>query len=912
MGTRGRIRARSAGVRGRAAIGLVLATLLAPTAMSFATAAKAAADWQLGAPTVAGHADGAIARLPDGRILLAGGDNGAGNFASNAVDIYSPATGTSSPVASMGDQRFGATANVLADGRVLVCGGTRFAFPPYALQGCERYDPALNLWLSSASMPFSRVDGRSVSLPDGRVLEFGGTLPSSNAPKDTLLFDPTTNTWNWTVPNFAQPAAPALVLMRDGRVLVAGGSTSLSIDQIFDPASNSWTSTSTSGQIRTGATATVLPTGKVLVAGGSAPGPIVSAQIYDPVANTWAPAAAMHSARSGHVAVALTDGRVLVAGGLGTTAVTASAEIYDPVADTWTAVASLDLERQNASGFLLDDGTVGVVGGTNSTNGYANGVDRYDPPNATYSPTGPLSVGRDFAAGTALATGDVLIAGGNDLVGDTFTSAEIFHASTSSTTLTTNSMHVPHRAGAALLLTSGKVLVEGGADTSDPLGTDIYDPTTDMWNNGGAMHHDHTAGAAVRLGDGRVLVAGGYDTTTSGVTTSAEIYDPTTNTWSNAADMNVARELPTATVLHDGRVLVAGGFDGSNGFDVGSAEVYDPVANAWTPVAFMSQAREGATAALLSGNRVLVAGGQAGSRLVNSAEIYDPATDAWSSAGTFHTARVFHSMVSLPGGQQLLIGGSDAVAGVLSSIELYDPHTNQWYDDGDLSVPRSTAVAALMTNGRVVLLGGTGSGLILASDISAAPAKVKIANLAFTPSAAKVKHPGDRVRWTNTKGHHTVTDTDLLGDDGSGNALELFTSGSLGAHATWDHVFTAAGTYHYHSLGDPATMKGTVAVPVSCSLAQDNGDSRIVVRWSSSTMPGEVFDVRYRVEPSGGSTFGPWTTWSPPGTSGSWSTAHALFTPTGGGTYQFQSRLHNVSTGNTSGFSPSGSVNVPV
>jgi hypothetical protein len=108
---------------------------------------------------------------------------------------------------------------------------------------------------------------------------------------------------------------------------------------------------------------------------------------------------------------------------------------------------------------------------------------------------------------------------------------------------------------------------------TDPVDTEIYDPSTGQWSFAGNLPHGWLGGAMVLLPDGRVLMVDGNQTG-SGPFAEAVIFDPATNQWSEAATPVLARSGAAATLLPDGKVLV------SQGGQLQS-EIYDPVANTY-------------------------------------------------------------------------------------------------------------------------------------------------------------------------------------------------------------------------------------------------------------------------------------------------------------------------------------------
>ena len=180
--------------------------------------------------------------------------------------------------------------------------------------------------------------------------------------------------------------------LRDGRVLVAGGSRkqALSSAELYDPATKGWTRTGRLGRSRQAHSATLLADGRVLVAGGFGTGggnALNSAELYDPATGSWSSTGSLNQARDSHTATLLADGRVLVAGGEGQGSShggLASAEIYDPATGTWTPTGSLGQAREQHTATLLANGRVLVAGGEAPGGAALASAELYDPASGTY------------------------------------------------------------------------------------------------------------------------------------------------------------------------------------------------------------------------------------------------------------------------------------------------------------------------------------------------------------------------------------------------------------------------------------------------------------------------------------------------------------------------------------------------
>src|SRR6185295_10016804 len=113
-------------------------------------------------------------RLADGRVLIAGGENGSGTL--NETEIYDPAAGTFSAAANMGTARADHSATLLADGRVLIAGGHNGGA---SLTSTEIFDPSNGAFTNGPSMSVARAGHSATLFGNGRVLVAGGDSAGS-------------------------------------------------------------------------------------------------------------------------------------------------------------------------------------------------------------------------------------------------------------------------------------------------------------------------------------------------------------------------------------------------------------------------------------------------------------------------------------------------------------------------------------------------------------------------------------------------------------------------------------------------------------------------------------------------------------------------------------------------------------
>ncbi|MGH7752225.1 MAG: Kelch repeat-containing protein, partial [Gemmatimonadales bacterium] len=208
---------------------------------------------------------------------------------------------------------------------------------------------------TSGPLTQARVSHTATLLADGKVLLAGGT-GASGVLSSAELFDPVTLSATALSNTLTTPRTEhTATLLPQTETLLIAGQDSLGLlfsTEMFNPGTQTFRTLSPNVQVmRAGHTATGLLDGRVLITGGQNAGALSSVEgfnaqtvvifkpAYDPEAGTFTLLPnGLVTPRWDHTATVLADGRVLITGGRNATGILTSAELFDPATEEFTAL----------------------------------------------------------------------------------------------------------------------------------------------------------------------------------------------------------------------------------------------------------------------------------------------------------------------------------------------------------------------------------------------------------------------------------------------------------------------------------------------------------------------------------------------------------------------------------------------
>ena len=319
-------------------------------------------------PAVAIHS----ALLPSGKILLWQGDFAVGGM----QYVLDPQTGQTVQIPNAKADLFCAGQAVLADGRIMVIGGTA-TDEGLGVNNITTFDWHNESWGELAPMNFRRWYATGTALGDGKVLVTSGDDKDANDVVEVPeMYNPATNTWT-SLPaakNF-MPIYPFIYQLPDGRIVHLGGSEVPTASEVLDLSTNKWT-TFDSRVIDGGSIANYAP-GKFIKAGSAADDGFSGNSLktaytlnMNEAGAIWQPTSSMSFPRSFLNLTNLPDGTVLATGGgtdksgFNNANAVLQPEDWNPGTGSWTTYAPMSAPRlYHSVAVLLPDGRVYVAGG---------------------------------------------------------------------------------------------------------------------------------------------------------------------------------------------------------------------------------------------------------------------------------------------------------------------------------------------------------------------------------------------------------------------------------------------------------------------------------------------------------------------------------------------------------------------
>lgn len=320
--------------------------------------------------------------LGDGRVLIVGGF-GNGEKAMAQTELFVPSRSAFEPAGRLIVQRASHTATMLPDGRVLIAGGYNGAY----LDSSEIFDPRTGRFTPGGRMSTARSEHTATRLSDGRILIAGGVGIGWTFLADAEIYDPRTSRFTATGKMTMPRESHTATALKNGKVLITGGHkdrrsamTVYASTEIYDPARGAFEAAADLTIKRHKHDAVLLRDGRVLIAGGSderdSRGSHTSLEIFDPETGRFSRAGEMTTPRYklNGATILMSNGNVLLAGGAN------RAEVFDPARSAVRTVdGTFGSQRLFATATLLPGDRVLITGGYDEATRVASGAWIFEP-----------------------------------------------------------------------------------------------------------------------------------------------------------------------------------------------------------------------------------------------------------------------------------------------------------------------------------------------------------------------------------------------------------------------------------------------------------------------------------------------------------------------------------------------------
>jgi hypothetical protein len=263
--------------------------------------------------------------LPDGRVLLVGGVGGRDQAWPLEIEAFDPVKGSSEILGKLPAQAAHPALARLADGRILIAGmlaegrDSVTLFDPKT-GACAGVQGAKDCWL---------MDADALPLQDGRILFSGMGARKVN----TALYDPPTEAFVPVVSMREDRMRHRTTLLADGRVFLSGGHE-VGTCELFDPRTGVFAPSVVLQASRSGHQAVLLQDGRILLYGGlsgpSGPGSRSTSECVDVRTGKVESLEGPEGFFLMGAALTLPDGRVLAVSDMG------RRSVFDPRTNRWS------------------------------------------------------------------------------------------------------------------------------------------------------------------------------------------------------------------------------------------------------------------------------------------------------------------------------------------------------------------------------------------------------------------------------------------------------------------------------------------------------------------------------------------------------------------------------------------------